>query len=105
MRFDALLSGPCGAVAKLLTEPDHHVVSTVPLPRTKATHERWKNRVSYQHQAFQVDLTQVKAADSVSPAVPVLTRSIEAVLSCIVDAHCRRRRCTSSRSSSATCPF
>lgn len=40
------------------------VETPVPLPRTKATHERWKNRVSYQHQAFQVDLTQVKAADS-----------------------------------------
>lgn len=38
----------------------------VPPPSSKPMLERFKNRVSYQHQAFQVDLTQVKSADVVS---------------------------------------
>lgn len=38
----------------------------VPMPTTKAMHSRWKNRVSYQHQAFTIDLTQVKGKDAVS---------------------------------------
>jgi polynucleotide 5'-triphosphatase len=34
----------------------------MPLPQNPPTHQRRKDRVSYKHQIFQIDLTQVKTA-------------------------------------------
>ncbi|KAK9897858.1 mRNA triphosphatase CET1 [Cystobasidium minutum MCA 4210] len=40
------------------------VEEPVPIPTSKPTHERWKDRVSYRHQAFQIDLTQVRSSEN-----------------------------------------